>query len=188
MRAGVPGEVRRCQARAPLSYRSYSGAGSSSRWRWHIWQLVTPRARAAGSSASSTVRRQRLRVAPMVDRIVEHRLAPRVALQDVDQALGFDAVREDGDQAAEAAFAHVTDRALDLLDVERRLAAVELQVAVGGEGREGLVEDGGRVALVPALGRAVDRAPGAGPVAEVPFVEVQLAQLGVALGEVLDRS
>src|SRR5438132_1266849 len=133
------------------------------------------------------MRRQRLRVAPMVDGVVEHRLAPQVALQDVDQALGLDAVREDGDQAAEAALAHVADRPLDLLGVERRLAAVELQVAVGGEGREGLVEDGGRVALVPALGRAVDRAPGAGPVAEVPFVEVQLAQLGVALGEVLDR-
>src|SRR5712692_5123724 len=133
------------------------------------------------------VRRQRLRVAPVVDGVVEHGLAPPIALQDVDQALGLDAVREHGDQAAEAALAHVADGLLHLARVERRLAAVELQVAVGRQGGERLVEHGGRVALVPALGRAVDRAPGAGPVAEVPFVEMQLAQLGVALGEVLDR-
>ena len=88
----------------------------------------------------------------------------------------------------EAALAAVADRRRrSRRRVERRLAAVELEVAVGRERRERLVEHGRRVGLVPAVGRAVDRAPRAGAIAEVPLVEVQLAQLGVVRRVVLDR-
>ena len=47
-------------------------------------------------------RGQRLGVAPEVDRIVEHRLALRVALEEVNQRPGFDAVREDREEARES--------------------------------------------------------------------------------------
>src|SRR5207237_1086862 len=80
--------------------------------------------RSPGLEARLRVRRQRLRVATVVDRVVEDRLAPRVALEDADQPLRLDAVREDGDEPGEAALADVADGALDLLGVERRLAAV----------------------------------------------------------------
>src|SRR5439155_5705033 len=133
------------------------------------------------------VRGQRLGVAAVVNRVVEDRLAPRVALQDVDQAVGLHPVREHRDETAEAARAHVADRLLDLARVQRRLAAVELEVAVGREGGEYLIEHRRRVALVPAIGRSVDRAPATGPVTEIPLVEMELTQLGVTLVVVLDR-
>src|SRR4030095_6507055 len=73
------------------------------------------------------VRVQRLCIAPMVDRVVEHGLAPLVALQDGEEASRADAVREDRHETAEAARAHVADRRDDVLVMQRRLAAVELE-------------------------------------------------------------
>ena len=69
---------------------------------------------------------------------------------------------------------------LDIVD-PIRLAAVELDVAVDGHRRQGLIQRGRRVVLVPAIWRAVDRAPAAGAVAEVAFVQMQLAQLRVRM-------
>jgi hypothetical protein len=60
-----------------------------------------------GFEALARVRRQGLGVAAVQDRVVQDRLAARIAVEDGEQAVG-DAVREDREQAAEAVRATAT--------------------------------------------------------------------------------
>ena len=110
--------------------------------------------------ALARVRRQRLGVAAVVDRVVQHRLAARDRCRGWRAGVSaLHAVREDREQAAEAARAQVTHGVDDRVGVQRRLAAVELDVAVGGDAAQRLVEHRRRVRSVPPVRRAVDRAP-----------------------------
>ena len=161
--------------------------GAGTRVEQHLVALedaVRVRARPV-VQALTGVGRYRIRVAAVVDRVVQHRLALRIGLEDGDQLLRLDAIREHGDQAGKAPFTYVAHRLDDLARMQRRLATVELQVAVRTERVKRLVEHFGRVCPVPALGRAVDRAPGTGPVAEVALVEMKLPEFTVGRGEVL---
>ena len=104
------------------------------------------------------------------------------------QAVGFDAVREDREEAAEAVRAQPRHRVDDRVGVQRRLAAVELHVAVGGDAAQRLLEHRRRRTVwYHPSGEPLIVHEAAGAVAEVALVEVQLAQLGVAGGVVLDR-
>ena len=94
----------------------------------------------------------RLGVTPVVDRVVEHRFDPFIGLENANQLVGLNAVREHRDQAFEAELAHGADRVENLFCVQRRLAAVEAQVAVLGHGANGLLEHRPRVGLVPPVG------------------------------------
>ena len=130
--------------------------------------------------------RQRLRIPPQVDGIVQHRFALRLALQEADQGAGFDAVRVDREEALEAARAQETHRLQQAVAVQRGLAPVELDIAVLGHGGEGALEHARGVGGVPPLRGAKHRAPGAGAVAEVAVVEVELAEHAILRVEGLD--
>src|SRR5262245_56124094 len=70
--------------------------------------------------------------------------------------------------------------------VQRGFAPVELDVAVRGYGSEGALEHARGMRGVPPLGGAKHRAPGAGTIAEVAVVEVELAEHAILRVEGLD--
>src|SRR5262245_40620558 len=85
-------------------------------------------------------RRQRVRIPPQLNGIVEDRLTLRIAFQKVNQRPGFDSIRVNCEEARKAVRPEKAHGLQQALAVERRLTPVELDVAVRGHSREGTLE------------------------------------------------
>ena len=131
-------------------------------------------------------RRQRVRIPPQINGIVEDRLTLRIALQEVNERPGFDPIRVDREEARKAARPEKAHGLQQALAVERGLTPVELDVAVRGHGREGTFEHPRGMRRVPPLGGTKHRTPGTGAIAEVAVVEVEFAEHTILRVEGLD--
>jgi len=118
-----------------------------------------------GAQLRECRRRQRFRVDAVQDRVVEHCAGVRVGLEGGNDAIGLHAIREDREPAVEAGGAQVLHGPDHVGDIQRRLATVELNRAVGRHELTHRVErtDGKR--LRPTLGPAIDDAERASAIA-----------------------
>ena len=98
--------------------------------------------------------------------------ASRIALEDPDQRVGLHAVGINCHQSGESFRAHVADRLDDVARMQRRLTPVKLEIPIGRDRRNRLIEDRGVIRMISAPGRSVDRAPRTSPIAEISLVEI----------------
>src|SRR5262249_39423553 len=129
---------------------------------------------------------QRVRIPPQINRIVEDCLTLRITLQEVNECLGFDPIRIYCEETGEAARPEKAHGLQQALAVECGLTPIELDVAIRSYSGEGTLEHTPGMRRVPSLGGTEHRTPGAGAIAEVAVVEIELAEHAILCVEGLD--
>jgi len=130
--------------------------------------------------------RQRVRIPPQINRIVEDCLTLRITLQEVNECLGFDPIRVYCEETGEAARPEKAHGLQQAVAVERGLAPLELDVAIRSYSGEGPFEHTPGMCRVPSLRGTEHRTPSAGAIAEVAVVEVEFAEQAILRVEGLD--